>query len=184
MYRLMQPMYDEISNSEINNNINTIRHDNFQNLLDLCFHYASYFSLTIAPWYTSTKTDLMTELEPYLMKKIRVQKWFGYDLSLSDRSLDVIIYRATSTTQDILQKYIFDIFLQEDNNGQIMQNTQSLEDLCFFTDTILLLGTVSHEYLCYVNPINETVGQKIITMGNWTYCNDVLNARINISEII
>ncbi len=93
-----------------------------------------------------------------MVKKIRVQKWFCYDFSSTDQFLEINIYKAMGSTQNILQKYFFDIFLREQKNGRMVNSTQTLENLCIFTETSLLLGTVTHEYMCHVYPPNETVG--------------------------
>ncbi len=159
MYRLIQPGYDECcSADEFENGINTIKHENFKVLMDICFNSASYFSLSIAPWYFCKNVELAKELEPFLVKKIRVQKWFCYDFSSTDQFLEINIYKAMGSTQNILQKYFFDIFLREQKNGRMVNSTQTLENLCIFTETSLLLGTVTHEYMCHVYPPNETVG--------------------------
>ncbi len=185
MYHLIQPMFDECcSYYEFENGINTIKHENFQVLMDICFNLASYFSLSAAPWDICTEVELAKELEPFLVKKIRVQKWFCYDFSLGDQFSEINIYKAIRSTQNILQKYFFDIFLNELKNGHMIQTTQTLEDLCIFTETSLLLGTVTHEYICHVYPPNETVAQKIALTGRWKYGADIPSEQINVEQII
>ena len=47
------------------------------------------------------------------------------------------------------------------------------EDLCFFINDRLLLGTVSHEYLCYAYPPTDEIEKKFMKLGNWVkvdYC--------------
>lgn len=185
MYRLIQPMYDEgCSPDEFKNGINNIKGEKYQELIDICFTSASYFSLSKAPWTSCTKTDLATELEPFLVKKVRLQKWFCYDFSSRDNFIEINIYKSTNTAQEILLKYFFDLFLQEQINGQMTSSTQTLEDLCFFTHNSLLLGTVTHEYMCHVYPPSETVKQKIISTGKWQYSEDIPSEQINIAQII
>lgn len=185
MYKLIQPMFDECcSHNEFENGINTIKHENFQVLMDICFNSASYFSLSIAPWDICTEVELAKELEPFLVKKVRVPKWFCYDFSSRDQFLEINIYKAIRSTQNILQKYYFDIFLHKLKNGCMVHSSQTLEDLCIFTETSLLLGTVTHEYMCHFYPPNEIVAQEITLTGRWKYSADIPSELINIEDII
>ncbi len=185
MYKLIQPMSDECcSYDEFENGINTIKYENFHALLDICFHSASCFSLSKAPWTICTEVELAKELEPFLVKKVRIQKWFCYDFSSNDQFMEINIYKANPSTQIILQKYFYDIFLRDQKNGCLVDSTQTLEDLCIFTETSLLLGTVSHEYMCHVYPPNETVAQEIVLTGRWKYSADIPSEQINIEQII
>lgn len=51
-------------------------------------------------------------------------------------------------------------------------STQTLEDLCFFKDHSLLLGTVTHEAICHVYPPDKAVEQAILLTGKWKYIDD------------
>lgn len=178
-------MYDECcSADEFENGINTIKHEKFRNLMDICFDSASYFSLSKAPWTFCTETGLAEELEPFLIKKIRMQKWFCYDFSLRDGFMEVNIYKVTLTAKNILLKYFVDIFLHEKKRDVMVDSTQTMEDLCIFTDDSLLLGTVTHESICHFYPPNETVERRIILTGRWEYSEDIPSEQINLNQII
>jgi hypothetical protein len=181
----MQPMFDEYCEiDEFENGINTINGDHFTRLLDICFEAASYLSLTIAPWTFCTETELEKELEPFLVKKLRVQKWFCYNLSPSNRFLEVHIYKATPLAKAILLKYFADAFLHQQENSSMVNSTQTLEDLCIFTENSLLLGTVTHEYMCHVYPPNKKVEQEILFIGRWRYIEDDPSERFVLEGVI
>jgi hypothetical protein len=185
MYRLMQTMFDgDFEDDEFEDGLNTINGENFRKLMEVCFDVASYFSLTVAPWFACTETELEKELEPFLVKKIRVQKWFCYDFSGSDNFLDIHVYRAAPSTKNILLRYFSEVFLRKSENKSKEHATQTLEDLCVFYQNLLLLGTVTHEYICKVYPLNETLEQEILSLGRWKYIEDVTSEMIELEGVI
>lgn len=58
-------------------------------------------------------------------------------------------------------------FQQERNLDGTGGNINNVpEDLCFFTGN-KLLGTVSHEDICYVYPPTKEIASQFIKLGNW-----------------
>ncbi len=186
MIELRQPMYDadwDWENGDYEDGI-TIEGENFRALLNICFKYASYFSLTKAPWTFSTDTELKRGLEPFFIKKVSVQKWFCYDFTPREQYLDVSIYKASTMAKDVILKHCDDIFLNKRENGTLVSSTQSLEDLCFFSQSSLLMGTVSHAGICHVYPYNKEMEEKTFPLGLWKHGDDIVSEQINIKDFL
>lgn len=151
----------------------TILGDTFSDFLELCFRNADLFSLNRAIWTDCIFEDLQKELEPFLVKEIYTLKWFGYDYSIAPsndrRQLKVYLYHASTTAKNILLRYCSDVFLRKLHAGVLQDSRQTLEDLCFFSKGKLFVGTVSHEYLLNVLPINKEFENFIMDSGEWNY---------------
>lgn len=141
--------------------------ESFIRFIDLCFEQALYFSLSIAPWTTCTKNDFKEALEPYLVKRIEARHWFGYPSVV--RSKKVQIYHAHPETKAIILKFLDEIFFEKEVEGKWVESTDTLEDLCFFTRTTLLVGTVTHEGILMVNPCFTAMVHELDTFGKWKY---------------
>lgn len=186
MIELRQPIYDadwDWDDEDFKGPI-TIKGEKFSVLLDVCFEYASYFSLTKAPWTNSTDTELEKELEPFFIKEISVQKWFCYNFTLRDQFLEINIYKASPTAKDIILKYCDNLFLYKIENDTLGSSAQTLEDLCIFSESSLLMGTVSHEGICHIYPENKQMEEKILPLGLWKHREDIVSNQINIREFL
>ncbi len=47
----------------------------------------------------------------------------------------------------------------------------TFENLCFFSKRAMLLGTVSHEYFCSTNEIDEKFANELLHVGAWEKTN-------------
>lgn len=155
----------------------TISGNEFSSFLELCFKNATFFSFNQALWANSTNKDLQIELEPFLIKEMFTPKWFGYDYSEAppedQRQVKVYLYKAESGAKNILLKYFSDIFLRTFRNGVLQDSLQTIEDLCFFSQESIFVGTVSHEYLLGVFPPNEEFEIFVKQLGDWKDTNQV-----------
>lgn len=153
----------------------TISENNFSIFLELCFKNATYFSLNKAPWTDSIRKDLQTRLEPFLVKEILTPTWFGYDYSMAPpedyRQLKVFLYNAEIIAKDIFLECFSDVFLKIGQGGTLLDSLQTLEDLCFFSQESLFVGTVSHEFLLGVFPPNREFETFMKKLGDWNYIN-------------
>lgn len=151
----------------------TISQECFSEFLQLCFQYADLFSLNKAVWANCVCKDLQNELEPFLYKELQTSKWFGYDYSLAPprgrRQIRVYLYRADRAAKEIILKHCSDIFLRNRHHEVFEDSLQTLEDLCFFSDGTLFVGTVSHEYMLNVFPPDKDFENVIKKLGNWNY---------------
>lgn len=64
-----------------------------------------------------------------------------------------------------------DVFLRTGKDGAFQDSNQTLEDLCFFSGKQLFVGTVSHEFLLSVDPLNKEFEEFMGRVGNWNYIN-------------
>ncbi|SHM88004.1 hypothetical protein SAMN02746066_03720 [Anaerosporobacter mobilis DSM 15930] len=86
-----------------------------------------------------------------------------------------IVYEKEHTS------YFDNLFQQERNLDGTWGNIKNLpEDLCFFTGNKLLLGTVSHEDICYVYPPTKEIASQFIKLGNWEEKNYLPDEHIHI----
>ena len=154
----------------------TLEKIGFSNLLDILFECSDHFSLNQALWTYATDNTLKNNLAPFLEKKIITSKWFGYDYSQAPhgdyRDIEVYIYRADPVAKDIFVNMFSDIFLRVYQNNDYQDSFQSLEDLCFFKDKKLFIGTVSHALLLGVIPINDAIRDFVIESKGWTSVED------------
>ena len=158
----------------------TIQGERFCHFLDMCFEEATSFSLQKGLWPNHKNESLEKELESYEIRNIRTLKWFGWDLTTAPEEDAWVMcqkmYRATENTKAILKKHFDEVFLGHANNK--MEVTKyTLEDLCFFKENKLFVGSVSHEFILYVFPPSEEFERKMNKLGIWE------NASENIKEI-
>lgn len=151
----------------------TISGDNFSDFLKLCFYHADLFSFNEAIWTNCVCNDLQKELEPFLVKEFQTQRWFGYDYSMAPprdrRQIRVYLYRTDPVAQEIILRHCSDIFLRKNINGVFQDSLQTLEDLCFFSEGELFVGTVSHEFILGVAPFYKDLEDFMKKLGRWKY---------------
>lgn len=149
----------------------------FSDFLELCLCNADMFSLNKAVWTNCVCEDFQKELEPFLEDKVKTTKWFGYDYSVAPptdrREISVYLYRANMKVRDIILRYCSDVFLRTGKDGAFQDSNQTLEDLCFFSGKRLFVGTVSHEFLLSVDPLNKEFEEFMGRVGNWNYINQI-----------
>ena len=166
----------------------TLAGETFSELMNLCFKHADYFTLTKSLRYKnvsyyislmkSTGTylrerkvekELKHALRPFCVKRIRTLHWFCY---YSEAPLEVTVYKAVAEAKAVLFKFFDDLFLEQ---KQPKLTPRTHEDLCFFQNGRLILGTVSHEYICHAYPQNEEFDMRLRTLGPWeeeAYCGE------------
>lgn len=124
-----------------------IEGDSFSRLLGLCFQHCRYFSFTESQ-ISHADTMFQNRLSQNIYAVISASHWFRH-YTLPDNPMRRIIYHANNETFSILNKHCRRLFLF-DGRGSHLSWNQTLEDLCFFANDKLFLGTVSHEYICEV----------------------------------
>lgn len=134
----------------------------FAQLLNFCFKHSEFFSFTAPKIPTANRITLQNELSRYTYAIITTTHWFNY-ITLPDNPLKRIIYHVNNETLSILNKYCHRLFLF-DSRCPLSSWNQTLEDLCFFSDGKLFLGTVSHEYICEVFPPNSIVKSELFSI--------------------
>lgn len=185
MYRLFHPGFDldvESDDPRISNpSFPLICDSEYIQLMHLCFSRATLFSMTRAKWDSSTNESLEKDLKPFLKKTIKTCHWFCYGVR-EDSPLDILIFQANRETEGSILKYFRDIFLHHRYNGEWRSSTQTLEDLCFFSQNRLFLGTVTHEELCYIYPPDKQFESFIRGNSYWIAEVDSYKQQVNLSQ--
>lgn len=145
--------------------------NNFTKLLDLCFKISSYFSFTKNIDFSieerEARAKFLKELEPFYVKTIITQHWHCYYVP-PENAKEVYLFKTDMNAKLIIQKYFNNIFLKELNSdGTLGKYKPVPEDLCFFYQNKLLLGTVSHENICYAYPYSEQLMVEFEKLGHW-----------------
>lgn len=147
-----------------------IEGEKYKQLIRICFDLSAYFSFTKPAFYTKDKEyqNFLNELKPYYKKKFLRAHWFCYYVPEST-PLKISLFNTDNDIKYIFMKYFDNLFQQERNMDGTWGNVKNLPaDLCFFIGTDLLLGTVSHENICYVYPPTQDIADKFLQLGNWT----------------
>ena len=144
----------------------------YEQLISICFKFADLFSLTKNGWITPKEekesTDLMQRLLPYHIETRHTDRWFCYRVP-DEQKIETYLFRATPESQKILLTSYNCMF----NDGVIWRVP---EDLCFFKEGKLVLGSVSHENICYV--YDEELAKKLQGCGKWEDIPEEENERI------
>ena len=149
-----------------------LRGENFKLLMQLCFSNANSFSLSkmTIPTYPSAVEDM---LSPYLKTSIQCTKWFAYN---GVDPLIEMIYAAVPETLDILINCYQDVFLEKKGKVPKKKHEQIghkfvypsvLEDICFFNGRQMILGTLSHEYICMARCISQEFEERLLSLAHW-----------------
>ena len=126
-------------------------------LWDVCFANSDTFSLSSAPW-DGLDDRLERALKPFLLHQMDTMRWFCYYVPDYNK-LHMKIYPLNEQTKQILRTHYLGLFLDDwARKGQDWN--PSLENICFFRNGKLLLGTVSHEHICVVYPEDEALAQR------------------------
>ncbi len=151
-----------------------IRDRNFESFLDICFDYsdAVSFSKINLSGYEEYKSMTELMLEPRLVKRIIADKWYGYPRL--NGGMTQFIYPADSETKKIILDCYSDIFLKDATKWKrykplwkINKHAALFEDMCFWNHGKVLLGTVSHEFICSTNNICEEFSMRLLKLASW-----------------
>lgn len=145
--------------------------NNFIKLLDICFEISSYFSFTKNKIFSIAESEarakFLQELEPFYVKTIITQHWHSYYVP-PENAIEVCLFKTEINAKLIIKKYFDNIFLEERNSDGTLGKLKPVpEDLCFFYQNKLLLGTVSHENICFAYPHSEQLMVKFEKLGEW-----------------
>lgn len=149
---------------------NNIEGEKYRQLINICFDLSTYFSFTKPTFYTKDKIykKFLYDLNTYYNQTFFTSHWFCYYVPEST-PLEVYLFNADNDIKHVLMKYFDNLFQQERSLDGTWGNVKNLpQDLCFFMGNKLLLGTVSHENICYVYPPTKEIANQFLQLGNWT----------------
>lgn len=121
-------------------------------------------------------------LSPYVKTSTQSTKWFAYN---GADPLIETIYAAVPEALNILINCYQDVFLEKKGKvhkkkyeqiGHKFVYPSVLEDICFFNGKQMILGTLSHEYICMARCISQEFEEKLLMLGYWRKTNtDIYN---------
>jgi hypothetical protein len=124
-------------------------------LTDLMFRCSDCFSLTVTEWYKTLpltmqqrKNPLRDALRPYFVQKFTAYNWYGW----INCELEIFVYRCCPETREILAEYCPELFIHSIRDKYTVNRHPEFEDLCFYRNGKMTLGSLSHEYMCTVYP--------------------------------
>ncbi|MBQ8370760.1 MAG: hypothetical protein IJY35_12355 [Clostridia bacterium] len=130
-------------------------------LFDLMFRCSDCFSFTItedfreiAPQIQQRKNPLRDALKPYFVQKFTTYHWYGW----FNRELEIFVYRCCPQTREILAEYCPELFIHSIKDKYTVIRHPEFEDLCFYQDGRMILGSLSHEYMCTIYPPDDDDG--------------------------
>lgn len=154
--------------------------EKFSDLMELCFKRADYFTLTKSSGYKhfsdymfllksmetfwrerKVEKELKRALKPFYVKRIHTLHWFCF---YRETPLEVTVYKAMPEAKAVLLQFFDDLFFEQ-NRPKLTPRAH--EDLCFFQNGRLILGTVSHEYICHAYPQDEEFDVRLRALGPW-----------------
>lgn len=156
---------------------NQVDGERFIKFLEICFSHsdAVSFSKRILTGYDNQPSGIEQLLEPYLIKCLYPQKWYGYPV-ISD-PLAELVYTADSETLQIISSCYTDLFLKNkkklpntkfDSIGYLPKHASPLEDICFWQDKRMLVGSLSHEFICSTNYIDDEFASQLQSAADFT----------------
>lgn len=131
------------------------------------------FSLTVGPFEGQNSDVLRQQLEPYLLRTIKTQHWFSYYVP-TGYEITVNLYQSCEETKKILKQSYHRLL------GRSPERVTNLEDICFFQNGKLFLGTVSHEYICFAYPPNNQFYDTLTKICSWDIVDDVTDEQITL----
>ncbi len=168
---------------KLNANIKEIE---FNSFLDICFKYSSYFTFTQNGYTKYAKSQehilFLEELTPFLIKRIKTHHWHCYYVP-KGYLIHVFLYKVDMEAKEIIKKHFNNLFLKEQMNNKLGEVSKLPEDLCFFIEDKLFVGTVSHEEICHVYPPGDQIYNEIHQLGDWTILDHLIEEQINLSSL-
>ncbi len=142
--------------------------DAFGQLLDYCFAHSDCFTLTWqgsdcpeTPEWNRLQGEFLAQLAPWLTGRISTSRWFWIRVS-PKRPLAVFLYSTAPGAKQVLADTFHDLFLAAGEDCFWLP-----EDLCFFSQGRLWLGTSSHEYHASAYPRSRGEAELPLSLGPW-----------------
>lgn len=160
------------------NEARSIEGEDFVRFLDGCFARSTAIALTKdcvrTSWYQKTGS-LERALRPWLSRKFLAKRWFGYAparaIHCPPFEIEVQLYPASDEVKRAILACYQDLFLsyplREGDGGAEGKYCYALGDLSFFRGDRMFLGTVSHESICMVRPIDSDLRGFLHAFGAW-----------------
>lgn len=140
----------------------------FRLFLDMLWPYVNYFTLTDHLVTDDEDFDELKEgLSPWYAGKTTRDEWFGYGVGSS--KMCIYRYRATEETKNVIRSCYRDVLLRMPVH-EPQGNHRKFDDLCLFSEGKLFFGSISHEELAYLCPLNRQMLSDVTTIAHWQPC--------------
>ena len=144
---------------------------NFKGLLKLCIDNSSYFSLTKNYCIPSSPQleFLLSKLNYFQIKQFNTIDWHCYHVK-EINPLTIYIFSITDAKnieKIFLNSDFVNIFLNTNPNLEDNGYMGYIEDLCFFSKSNIIFGTVSHESICNIYPKSIKMYEKFSKYAQW-----------------
>lgn len=141
-----------------------VKDDDFIKFIECCFQYSTHFTLTHARGNGFRNSDIQQEifskLEKYFVEEIKTTNWFYIGVSEND-PLVINLYKTCEESRQIILTYFNNIFL-----GYATNNFSLPEDICFFCNQMMIVGTSSHEEYCEIYPLDDGMSNIMLTFSD------------------
>lgn len=166
---------------------NNLEDEIFKQFIQLCFKHASYFSLTHNGYKefaeSEAHTSVLKQLEPFLLQELSTQHWHshyvpkGYEIKIN-------LYNSNQFSQEIILKNYDNLFLKSSYSNNPVPINMLPEDICFFKDNLLFLGTISHESICHLYLDNQIRLEDFENICEWEMVDLLDTERICINDLV
>ncbi len=135
----------------------------FEKFISFCFENADVFSLTKSSWPGAGKSNefirVMQLLSPYHTNTVHTNHWFCYRVP-EGYDIEIYLFTATAESKRIILEQYDSLFYQD-------KAWDKPEDLCFFQNGRLTVGSVSHERICFLYPQTKEWMALTELCGTW-----------------
>jgi len=117
----------------------------FGELISACFNYADVLSLSQNNWFgieTERSKNLLKQLHPFQINVLETNHWFCHYVP-KEIAIKVHLFRTAPEVKNIILSAYSKLFF----DGTAWEEP---ENICFFRNGRLVLGSVSHEKMCYL----------------------------------
>ncbi len=125
--------------------------ENFKEFLSYCLSNSTYFSLT----FIDDNIEVY-DLNKFLIKSFDTDLWYCY--KVFENPLHIKLYKSDISLLNPLLEYFSCLF---------PKNTKGIEDICFFKDTDIMFGSVTHENLAQIILSNKNNISIYNRFGKW-----------------
>ena len=123
-----------------------LRGQDFADYITAHLPIADTLSLTRNRWPggngSPIHTRVLEDLSAFYIRTVHTTHWFSFYVP-PEQKLKVCLFRFNEASMDILLSHYDSIFYSD---GHYWKRP---EDLCFFKDSVLVSGSVTHERICF-----------------------------------
>ncbi|MCL1988600.1 MAG: hypothetical protein FWG64_11630 [Firmicutes bacterium] len=166
-----------------------ITYENSTQIFEQCFAHANYFTLTQQTSYFCGYERVFNKPSVFpkglidnFIAEILTANWHCFQIFDFDKEtgkpllpfagLRVSLFKATEQAKKAI--------LQNANN--IFFTIESAEDICFFANNQLFLGTLSHEFMCNFYPQTVEMFEQFSKYAIWQEYSRLLGEKILLSD--